>query len=135
MSLEDFSSVQEARKYIYKAISNFRTNKAKGIIAEFDRQAYDKYMGFARIGEGSIGGKARGLAFFNNLLKQGYFINDFSNVIISIPNSVVLSTRSVRTFMEINDLYSVAATQKDEDILNRFVSAHLPGHVRGDLEL
>jgi len=71
MSLEDFSSVQEARKYIYKAISNFRTNKAKGIIAEFDRQAYDNYMGFARIGEGSIGGKARGLAFFNNLLKQG----------------------------------------------------------------
>lgn len=134
--LEDFKDLQEARKYIYKAISNFRTSKAKGIIAEFDRLVYDKYMGFARIGEGSIGGKARGLAFFNTLLKKHNFFRDLGNVVISIPDSVILSTEVFERFMEINNLYDIAASgSNDDEIMARFVASNLPENVRSDLEV
>ena len=75
--LEDFKSLDDVRKYIYKAISSFRTSKAKGVIAEFDRHLYDEYVGFSRIGEGSIGGKARGLAFFNSFLNKSEFFEKF----------------------------------------------------------
>jgi CheY-like chemotaxis protein len=132
--LEDFKSLDDVRKYIYKAISTFRTSKARGVIAEFDRHLYDEYVGFSRIGEGSIGGKARGLAFFNNFLKRNKLIDKFENVVISIPHTVVLSTEVFDEFMQENDLYRFAISgQRDQDILKAFVNARLPEHIYQDL--
>lgn len=132
--LEDFKSLDDVRKYIYKAISSFRSSKAKGVIAEFDRHLYDEYVGFSRIGEGSIGGKARGLAFFNNFLKKDHFSDKFRNVIVSIPHTVVLSTEVFEEFMHENDLYGIAISgSTDEEILNAFVGARLPEHIYQDL--
>ncbi len=132
--LEDFKSLLDVRKYIYKAISSFRTSKAKGVIAEFDRHLYDEYVGFSRIGEGSIGGKARGLAFFDSFLKKDLFFGKYPNVSISIPHTVVLSTEVFDEFMQENDLYALAVSgHSDEDILNGFVNARLPEHIYQDL--
>lgn len=132
--LEDFKSLDDVRKYIYKAISSFRTSKAKGIIAEFDRHLYDEYVGFSRIGEGSIGGKARGLAFFNNFLNKSDFYGRFPGIKISIPHTVVLSTEVFDQFMQENDLYPVATSgSSDEDIMKAFSCARLPAHISQDL--
>jgi CheY-like chemotaxis protein len=132
--LEDFKSLDDVRKYIYKAISSFRTSKAKGIIAEFDRHLYDEYVGFSRIGEGSIGGKARGLAFFNNFLNKNQFFEKFPDTKIAIPHTVVLSTEVFDEFMHENNLYPLATSGlSDEEILKAFVSARLPERVYQDL--
>jgi CheY-like chemotaxis protein len=132
--LEDFKCLEDVRKYIYKAISSFRTSKAKGVIAEFDRHLYDEYMGFSRIGEGSIGGKARGLAFIDSLLKKEFSFGTFNNVAISIPRTVVLSTEVFDEYMDMNDLHRIAVSgQSDEEILKAFVNARLPEHIYQDL--
>lgn len=132
--LEDFKCLDDVRKYIYRAISSFRTSKAKGVIAEFDRHLYDEYVGFSRIGEGSIGGKARGLAFFDSFLKQEMFFSKYRNVTVSIPHTVVLSTEVFDEFMQENDLYCLAVSGiSDEEILKAFVAARLPEHIYQDL--
>jgi CheY-like chemotaxis protein len=132
--LEDFKSLEDVRKYIYKAISSFRTSKAKGVIAEFDRHLYDEYVGFSRIGEGSIGGKARGLAFFNSFLNNSQFFEKFQGVKITIPHTVVLSTEVFDEFMQENDLYHLAISGlTDEEISKAFVNARLPEHIYQDL--
>jgi CheY-like chemotaxis protein len=132
--LEDFKSLEDVRKYIYKAISTFRTSKAKGVIAEFDRHLYDEYVGFSRIGEGSIGGKARGLAFFNNFLNNNLFFDKFPDVKIAIPHTVVLSTEVFDEFIQENDLYRLTVSGlTDEEISQVFVNARLPEHIYQDL--
>jgi CheY-like chemotaxis protein len=132
--LEDFKSLDDVRKYIYKGISSFRTSKAQGVIAEFDRHIYDEYVGFSRIGEGSIGGKARGLAFFDSFLKKDLFFGKYSNVTVSIPHTVVLSTEVFDEFMQENDLYTLAVSGlNDDEILKGFVNARLPEHIYQDL--
>jgi hypothetical protein len=67
LNVDDFENIEEVRRYIFAAISSFRSSKGSGVIAEFDKNSFDEYLMFSRIGEGSIGGKARGLAFINSI--------------------------------------------------------------------
>ena len=111
----------------------FRSGKGRGVIAKFDKTSFDEYQIFSRIGEGSIGGKARGLAFINRIIKNNKLFNRFPDVIITIPRTVVLSTDIFDEFMEQNNLYSVALSDlSDNELLNRFLNADLPGHVYQD---
>ncbi len=133
ISREDFVSMDEMRKFLYVAISSFRLGKGRGVIAKFDKTSFDEYQIFSRIGEGSIGGKARGLAFINRIIKNNKLFNKFSDVLITIPRTVVLSTDIFDEFMDQNNLYSVALSDlSDDEILNRFINAELPGHVYQD---
>jgi len=126
--------MDEAKRYLFDSITAFRINKAKGVIADFDRDRYDEYLQFARIGEGSIGGKARGLAFLDSLIKRNRLTDYFSNVVISIPRTVVLGTDIFDEFMEENNLYEIALSDRnDKDILSRFVKARLPFRIHEDL--
>jgi hypothetical protein len=130
---EDFESMDEMRRFLYVAISSFRLGKGRGVIAKFDKASFDEYQIFSRIGEGSIGGKARGLAFINRIIKNNKLFNLFPDVIITIPRTVVLSTDIFDEFMEQNNLYSIALSDlSDNEILNRFINAELPGHVLQD---
>ena len=130
---EDFETMDEMRRFLYVAISSFRLGKGRGVIAKFDKTSFDEYQIFSRIGDGSIGGKARGLAFINRIIKNNKLFNKFPDVIITIPRTVVLSTDIFDEFMEHNNLYSVALSEMtDNEILNRFLSAELPGHVYQD---
>jgi CheY-like chemotaxis protein len=130
---EDFDTMDEMRRFLYVAISSFRLGKGRGVIAKFDKTSFDEYQIFSRIGEGSIGGKARGLAFINRIIKNNKLFNKFPDVLITIPRTVVLSTDIFDEFMDQNNLYSIALSDlTDDEILNRFINAELPGHVYQD---
>ncbi|MCU0471950.1 MAG: phosphoenolpyruvate synthase [Bacteroidales bacterium] len=130
---EDFETMDEMRRFLYIAISSFRLGKGRGVIAKFDKSSFDEYQIFSRIGEGSIGGKARGLAFINRIIKNNKLFNKFPDVLITIPRTVVLSTDIFDEFMDHNNLYSVALSDlTDDEILNRFINAELPGRVYQD---
>ena len=130
---EDFETMDEMRRFLYVAISSFRLGKGRGVIAKFDKTSFDEYQTFSRIGEGSIGGKARGLAFINSVIKKNKLFNKFPDVLITIPRTVVLSTDAFDEFMDNNNLYSVALSDlPDEEILSRFINAELPGWVYQD---
>jgi CheY-like chemotaxis protein len=130
---EDFETMDEMRRFLYVAISSFRLGKGRGVIAKFDKSSYDEYQVFSRIGDASIGGKARGLAFINRIIKTHKLFNKFPDVLITIPRTVVLSTDIFDEFMDHNNLYTLALTDlPDDEILNRFLNAELPGRVYQD---
>ncbi len=134
LKIEDFNNLSEVKNYIFKAIGNYRMTKGRGIIATFNKDSYDEYLTFSRIGEGSIGGKARGLAFSNSIIKKYKLFNKYPNIIISIPRTVVISTDFFEEFMETNKLYDVALSDiPDEEILERFIKAKLPERLLQDL--
>ncbi len=134
LGYDDFKSPEAIRKYIYDAISSFRVSKARGIIAEFDKSRFDDYLFFSRIGDGNLGGKARGLAFINSIIKKERLFTKYPDIIISIPATVVLTTDIFEEFMDKNNLYSIALSQaSDEEILNQFVKAELPTSTKEDL--
>src|SRR6056297_3737970 len=134
LKLSDFNSLDDVRNYIYKAISSYRMSKGRGVIAKFDKNSFDEYLIFSRIGDGSIGGKARGFAFANSIIKRNNIFNKFKGVIVTIPRTVVLSTDIFDEFMEDNNLYKIAMSdQSDEKILEHFVNAKLPSRVNQDL--
>jgi CheY-like chemotaxis protein len=131
---EDFNNPDEVRNFIYNAISSFRTSKARGIIAEFDRSKFDEYLFFSRIGEGSLGGKARGLAFMASVLKKEQLGNKYPGILISVPPTVVLSTDVFEEFMLRNELYEIALSDRpDEEILHSFIHGTFPDKIRDDL--
>lgn len=132
---DDFNSPQDVKNFIYNAISSFRTSKSRGIIAAFNPDRFDDYLFFSRIGDGSLGGKARGLAFMDMILKESRLNEKFPEVNICVPPSVVICTDIFEQFMMSNKL-SEASTSNltDEEILSRFVSAELDEKTRNCIQ-
>ncbi len=121
------------RKIIFDAIVQYRHMKNIGVVAVFDRMKFDKYAHFARIGEGSLGGKGRGLAFLDNVIKRHPEFNQYENVKVQIPKTVVLCTDIFDAFMESNNLYPVALSDaNDDEILSHFLKAQLPDTLIAD---
>ncbi|PKP09360.1 MAG: phosphoenolpyruvate synthase [Bacteroidetes bacterium HGW-Bacteroidetes-4] len=128
--VRDFNSADEVRSYMYNEISKYRLNRGRGIITSFSDSNFDRYCIFSRVGHGSLGGKARGLAFIDSLIKKHQILYQFDNVVISIPRTMVFSTSVFDEFMEKNNLYGVAlSTSEDTEILEAFNRAELPEHV------
>ncbi len=134
-SSDDFKDINEVKDFIYNSISQFRMSKARGVISSFDRNSFDQYFTISRIGDGSIGGKARGLAFLDSLIKRNNLYNYFDNVEINIPKTVVIGTDIFDEFMESNKLYKIALSDNlsDEEILEHFLNASLPEHTYADM--
>lgn len=134
-SSSDFNNCHEIRQFIFDTIANFRMSKARGVISKFNRETFDEYFIISRIGEGSIGGKARGLAFLDSLIKRNHLYNHFENVDISIPKTVVLGTDIFDEFMESNDLYHIALSEDltDNEMLEHFLKADLPKRIHEDI--
>lgn len=132
---DDFEDLNEIRSFIYNAISQFRITKARGVISQFNRKTFDKYFSITRIGQGSIGGKARGLAFLDSLIKRNNLYTYYQGVEISIPKTVVVGTDIFDEFMDLNGLYPIALSgnKSDEEILQAFLDAKLPDFVREDI--
>ena len=119
--------VDAHRKIIFDAIVQYRHMKNIGVVAVFDRGKFDRYAHFARIGEGSLGGKGRGLAFLDHVVKTHPDFNKFAGATVQIPKTVVLCTDVFDQFMEQNNLYDIALSDApDEEILQRFLQAQLP---------
>ncbi len=134
LTTEDFEDLDEIRRFLYDTIANFRRTKGRGIIAEYNRDRFDEYLIFTRIGDGGLGGKARGLAFVDSLLKKHRLLEKYPDTIITIPRTVVLSTDVFDDYMEDNNLHYIAMSDRpDEEILHAFVSARLPFRIHEDL--
>jgi CheY-like chemotaxis protein len=130
----DFENLEAVREYVYKTIKNYRIHSSKGTIATFDKDFFDDYTGFARIGKGSLGGKGRGLAFIDSFLKYKKLNYKYDDIIINIPKTIVISTEVFEQFMEMNNLYDFALSEvTDEKILEYFIKADLPPSLKEDL--
>jgi len=121
------------RRIVFESIVKYRRMKNRGVVAVFKKERFDRYSSFARIGDGSLGGKGRGLAFIDQIVKNHPQFDDFNGVEIRIPRTVVLCTDIFDEFMETNNLYPIALSDaSDEDILHAFLKAKLPQSVRDD---
>jgi len=134
-SSENFDDCSEVKQFIFDTIANFRITKARGVISKFNRETFDEYFTMSRIGEGSIGGKGRGLAFLDSLIKRNHLYHHFDKVDISIPKTVVLGTDIFDEFMEENQLYPIALADEvsDQEIFEHFLAATLPKGIHEDL--
>jgi len=130
----DFKSVDELRQALLQYLHDFRREQQLGLVSDFDANSFDVSSSFARIGDGSLGGKARGLGFVNALLSNYRVRNRFAGVEISVPASVVIGTDVFDEFLDANDLrdFAIQATD-DSDIYERFLKASLPRAVRDQL--
>ncbi|MGN0210078.1 MAG: PEP/pyruvate-binding domain-containing protein, partial [Muribaculaceae bacterium] len=130
MKMHRFKSISEApavRQLIFDMIVKYRKMKNRGVVAVFRKDRFDHYSNFARIGQGSLGGKGRGLAFVDSIIKKNPVCDFFGGVTISIPRTVVLCTDIFDEFMATNRLYPIALSDaSDEEILNHFLAARLP---------
>lgn len=133
LSWQDMQDIDAHRQLIFDGIVTYRKMKNLGTVAVFDKMRFDKYAHFARIGEGSLGGKGRGLAFLDNVIKSHPEFDQFKGVSVQIPMTVVLCADIFDQFMEQNDLYHFALSDAaDEDILHRFLEAQLPDSFADD---
>lgn len=125
--------VEAHKRIIFDAIVKYRHMKNIGTVAVFDRKKFDRYAHFARIGEGLLGGKGRGLAFLDNIIKTHPDFSKFENAKVRIPKTVVLCTDIFDEFMEKNNLYPIALSDApDEEILRHFLRAQLPDSLVAD---
>ena len=130
---EKLQDVDAHRQIIFDAIVQYRHMKNLGVVAVFDRMKFDKYAHFARIGEGSLGGKGRGLAFLDNIIKRHPEFNQYENATVQIPKTVVLCTDIFDEFMMSNNLYPIALNDaSDDEILKHFLHAQLPDSLIAD---
>lgn len=132
-----FKSLDEApavRQLVFDLIVKYRRMKNRGVVAVFQRGRFDYYSNFARIGQGSLGGKARGLAFVDSVIKNKPECDNFEGVTISIPRTVVLCTDIFDEFMATNNLYGIGLSDAaDEVILHHFLEGRLPDKLIEDL--
>ncbi|MGM9786181.1 MAG: PEP/pyruvate-binding domain-containing protein [Candidatus Cryptobacteroides sp.] len=123
-----FPTTDDLRAYVSQQIHDFHALTGRGVIAHFEPEGYEKYIWFARMGEGSLGGKARGLAFLNSLVYKHSLASKYEDVRISIPRTIVVATDYFDRFILENGLQYVidSADLSDEDVLSEFVSSRLP---------
>lgn len=130
---ESLQDIDAHRQIIFEAIVKYRKMKNQGVVAVFQRDRFDRYSNFARIGDGSLGGKGRGLAFIDNMVKRHAEFEEFENASVVISKTVVLCTDIFDEFMDMNQLYQVALSDADDEtILRAFLRAKLPDRLVED---
>ena len=133
ISWKDLQDIDAHRQIIFEAIVKYRKMKNQGVVAVFERDRFDRNSNFARIGDGSLGGKGRGLAFIDNMVKRHAEFEEFENASVVIPKTVVLCTDIFDEFMDMNQLYQVALSDADDEtILRAFLRAKLPDRLVED---
>ncbi len=133
VDVSDYKDMDEARKLIFDLIVQYRRMKNSGVVAVYQKERFDEYSNFARIGDGSLGGKGRGLAFIGAMVKR-YPKLEHDHFAVTIPKTVVICTDIFDEFMETNELYPLALSDvDDETILKYFLRASLPARLIEDL--
>jgi CheY-like chemotaxis protein len=134
-TVADFGGLENLRRQLIQAIQEYRAERGRRIVADFDRATFDGSSGFWRLGGGSLGGKARGLAFVNVLLDDNRIRGRFRNVNISVPPAVVLGADVFDRFLDENGLRDFAIeTDDDAAIRRRFHAAAFPEETAQDLD-
>ncbi len=124
MRVEDFRSTADMRAHLIRQVAEHRAFRQRGLLTEFSEDTFDPQSSFARTGAGSVGGKARGLAFLNLLLSGEGVRGRFDGLDIEVPPGIVIGTDAFDRFMEQNGLHSSGlAGMSDEEIHLRFLEA------------
>ncbi|MBQ9711934.1 MAG: phosphoenolpyruvate synthase [Bacteroidales bacterium] len=132
---EHHTDASEARKFVLDEVKAYRKAAGRGVIAKFDSATYDSYIAFARLGEGSLGGKARGLAFLNRLVEKHKLSDAYEGIGVSTPRTVVVGTDYFDDFIRDNGLhYIIDSDLSDDEILAEFVASRLPEKLVGELK-
>jgi len=134
--LAEFPSPADFRQHLLDALKQHRSRSREGIVSDFASETFEAGTGFVRIGEGSLGGKGRGLAFFNSLLRE-YDVDDhIAGMCVTLPPTAVLATGLFDQFLETANLTSlVLGDSSDEQIDEAFLAARLPDSVRETLRV
>jgi hypothetical protein len=133
-SVEDFPTVEDVRQYLLRELRLLRKVGSRGVITDFSREEFDPDALFQRLGQGSIGGKARGLAFLNTLLIEEPHFSRLGGMPVRVPQSFTIATDYFDRFMDENDLAEFAYQSNDDgEITRRFFEASLPGQLVSDL--
>lgn len=129
----DINEAPVVKQLFFNLIVKYRKMKNRGVVAIFKKDRFDYYSNFARIGQGSLGGKGRGLAFIDSIIKKYPICDNFDGVTLTIPRTIVLCTDIFDEFMDKNNLYPFALTEEsDEEILKKFLEAELPARLEED---
>ena len=132
---KDGSDAEKTRSLIYTTIKEYRKERTRGSIAEFNRTSYDETFLFTRIGKGSLGGKGRGLAFVAMEMKAAGIRKKYKDVYLSIPRTIVISTELFDRFLEKNDFWPGDFSElSDSEILDKFLKAEIPEDLELDLK-
>jgi len=134
--MSDYPTLEDLRRDLVESIAAYRQARDRAVVADFRRAGDDPSISMARIGAGSLGGKARGLAFINRLLLEVDLAAQFPGIRILVPPSVVLGTDIFDQFLEGNRLadFALNATT-EEEIERRFAAARFTGEALRDLRL
>ncbi|MDR2147643.1 MAG: phosphoenolpyruvate synthase [Tannerella sp.] len=128
-----YKDMAEGKQFVFDVILQYRRMKNFGVVALYERERFDEYSYFARIGNGSLGGKGRGLAFIGTMIKRHPRLEK-ENFSVNMPKTVVLCTDIFDEFMETNNLYQVALSDIDNDeMLANFLQSNLPNRLMEDL--
>ena len=131
-----YPDTEALRKDVVARIHDYRISQALGVVAKFIPETYNDTIGFARIGEGSIGGKARGLAFLSHLLYKYKLYDKWEGVRLLVPRTLVISTDYFDRFILENGLqYVINSDLADSELLTQFVSSRLPADLVDDLRI
>ncbi len=121
------TDMESMRKMNLKMIHDYRISQALGVIAKFNPATYNDAIWFARVGEGSLGGKARGLAFLNHILDKYNLYDKWEDVRVLVPRTLVITTEYFDRFIVENGLqYVIQSDLSDDEILSEFISSTLP---------
>jgi hypothetical protein len=136
ISCEDFSCIDAHQQYITQMIHTRRMQRQLGVVVHFDAAGFDADTDFLKIGGGSLGGKARGLAFMAALVRrQASLFSRFEGIRISIPAALVITTDVFQSFVETNYLAPLAAMDhSDAYIATRFLAAPFPAEITAQLK-
>lgn len=133
--ITEFGTADELRVFLVDALRRFRHDRQAGMVTDFRRELYDGHAQFLRIGEGSLGGKGRGLAFINKLFNNQLVCSAFAGTRISVPRTAVICTGLFDRFMEKNELVEFALDDhSDEEIIAAFMNATVPAELEEDLK-
>jgi len=133
--LEDYASVEALRDSLITDVDKYRRERSRGSVNPFQAEFFDGEEGIVQIGEGSLGGKGRGLAFASRLLDEVRLSDRFTGVRLCVPSGVVVGTGVFDEFLDGNDLRTFALESDDEaETLKRIMAAPLPGDIQESLE-
>ncbi|NOZ60848.1 MAG: hypothetical protein GXO74_04130 [Calditrichaeota bacterium] len=125
--ISDFENIQQVRQHLIESISQLRKSKQRGVIVEFSRSRFDQESAFVKFSSGSLGGKARGIAFIRALLDKSPTRKNFPDIEIKVPRTDVIGTDFFDEFLDVNNLRQLAIeSDNDDDIARAFLKKKLP---------
>ena len=136
LKIENFESSDELRKLLIEIINKIRDRRHRDMVVNFTPDRFDPTANFTKISGGSLGGKARGLAFARSLLEKADFKDKFKSIVIRVPKLIVIGTEEFDLFMKNNELWDKALnSESNKDILELFLKSSLTKNLKKSLKI